>query len=142
MEKSDFRVLIKHYFLRKKTITETKQRLIKYYGDSAPSIKMIYKWFTDFRCGRTSTSDAERPGRPVEVTTPEMITKIHDIVLNDRRVKVSEIVEIVGISDERVRNILHQHLDMKKLSARSLPRLLTVDQKRMRDLRSRHGQIP
>lgn len=41
MEKSEFRVLIKHYFLRKKTITETKQRLDKYYGDSAPWIKMI-----------------------------------------------------------------------------------------------------
>lgn len=139
MEKSEFRVLIKHYFLRKKTITETKQKLDKYYGDSAPSIKMIHKWFTDFRCGRTSTSDAERPGRPVEVTTPEMIAKIYDIVLNDRRVKVREIVEIVGISDERVRNILHQHLDMKKLSARWVPRLLTVDQKRTRVTTSEAG---
>lgn len=132
MEKSEFRVLIKHYFLRKKTITETKKSLEKYYGDSGPSIKMIHKWFTDFRCGRTSTVDADRPGRPVEVTTPEMITKIHDIVLNDRRVKVREIADIVSISDERVRNILHSYLEMKKLSARWVPRLLTVDQKRTR----------
>uniref|UniRef100_T1HRV2 Uncharacterized protein n=1 Tax=Rhodnius prolixus TaxID=13249 RepID=T1HRV2_RHOPR len=33
------------------------------------------------------TSDAERSGRPVEVTTPEIIDKIHDMVMDDRRVK-------------------------------------------------------
>ena len=118
MEKSEFRVLIKHYCLRGKTITQTKPKLDKYYGDSSPSIKMIQKWFTDFRCGHTSTTNTERSRRPNEVTTPKMVDKIHDTVLQDRRVKVREIAEIVGISDERVRNILHAHLNMKKLSAR------------------------
>ena len=61
-----------------------------------------------------------------------MINKIHDIVLNDRRVKLSEIVDIVPISKERVGNILHEHSDMRKLSARWVPRLLTIDQKRKR----------
>uniref|UniRef100_T1HWL6 Uncharacterized protein n=1 Tax=Rhodnius prolixus TaxID=13249 RepID=T1HWL6_RHOPR len=56
---------------------------------------------------------------PVEVTTPEIIDKIHDMVMDDRRVKVREIASAVGISNERVHNILHQHLDMTKLSARS-----------------------
>ena len=79
---------------------------------------------------RASTNDAERSGRPNKVTTPEMIDKIHVIVLKDRRMEVCQIVEIVGISDERVCNILHEHLDMKKLSARWVPRLLTIDQKR------------
>ena len=37
-------------------------------------------------------------------------------MLVDRRVKVKEIVEMVNISDERVWNILHEHLDIKKLS--------------------------
>ena len=81
---------------------------------------MIHKWFTDFPCGRPSTNDA---GRPEEVTTPEMIDKIHDIILKYRRVKVCAIVEIVGTSNECVRNTLQEHLDMKKLSARWLPRL-------------------
>jgi len=47
MEKSEFRVLIKHYYLRKKTVTQIKEKLDKYYGDSAPSIAMVKKWFTD-----------------------------------------------------------------------------------------------
>lgn len=132
MEKSEFRVLIKHYFLRKKTITETKERLDKYYGDTAPSISMVKKWFTEFRCGRISTSDAERSGRPKEVVTPEIVDKIHGMILDDRRMKVREVAETVGISTERVHHILHEYLDMKKLSARWVPRLLTLDHKRNR----------
>ena len=79
--------------------------------------------------GRTSTSDEPRSGRPVEVTTPEMIEKIYKMVVEDRRLKVREIAETTRMSTERVRNILHEHLGMEKLCARWVPRLLTVDQK-------------
>ena len=78
MEKSEFRVLIQHYFLRGKSIKETEEKLAKYYKESTP------------------------PGRPKEVTSQEMIDKIHDIVLNDRRLKVREIRETVNISVGRV----------------------------------------
>ena len=132
MDEKEFRVLIKHYFMKGKTPQETKEKLDKHYGDSAPSIRTVYKWFQNFRSGHMGTSDAERSGRPVEVTTPEIIDKIHDMVMDDRRVKVREIASAVGISTERVHNILHQHLDMTKLSARWVPRLLTLDQKRNR----------
>ena len=95
-----------------KTITQTKAKLDKYsyYGDSAPSISMVKKWFTEFRCGRTSTEDAERSGRPVEVSTAETIEKIHDMVLADRRLKVREIAEAMGISHGSVVSILNDHL--------------------------------
>ena len=55
---------------------------------------MVQKWFTEFRCGGTSTEIIPNPGRPNEITTPEMINKIHDIVLNDPEVKVREIESI------------------------------------------------
>ena len=51
---------------------------------------MVKKWFTEFRCGRTSTIDAERSGRPVEVAIPETIEKIRNMVLADRRLKVRQ----------------------------------------------------
>ena len=76
-----------------------------------------------------STSDAECSGRPVEATTPEIVDKIHDMVMDDRRLKVREIASALGISSEWVHNILYQHLNMRKLSARWVPRSLTVDQK-------------
>jgi histone-lysine N-methyltransferase SETMAR len=46
--------------------------------------------------------------------------------------KVCEISETIGISKERVGYILHEELDMKKLCAGWVPRLLTADQKRTR----------
>ena len=54
------------FFAEKRVITETKVKLDKYYGDSAPSILMVKKWFTEFRCERISTIDAERSGCPLE----------------------------------------------------------------------------
>lgn len=137
MEKQEFRVVIKHYYLKGKTAKQTSEKLKKHYAENAPSDFMVKYWFAEFKRGRSSTIDEQRSGRPKEVTTPEMIDKIHDIVLADRRVKVREIVEIVNISYERVHNILHEHLDMKKLSAKWVPRLLTIDQKRNREVISK-----
>ena len=91
-------MLIKHYFLRRKPIKEIEEKLAKYYKESAPSHGMVHNWFTEFCCGRISTSDAEHPGRPKEVTSQEMFNKIHAIVLNDRRLKVREISETINIS--------------------------------------------
>ncbi|GBP74486.1 hypothetical protein EVAR_58987_1 [Eumeta japonica] len=93
---------------------------------------MVKKWFTEFRCGPTSTSDAERSGRPKEVITPQIVDKTHEIILDGRRMKVRELAHAVGISTERVHHILHEYLDKRKLSARWVPRLLTLDQKRNR----------
>ena len=132
MERSEFRVLINHYFLRGKSIKESEEKLAKYYKECAPSHGMVHQWFTEFRCGRISTSDAERLGRPKEVTSQEMIDKIHDIVLNNRRLKVREISETVNISVGRVWHILNECLGMRKLSTRWVPRLLTANHKRAR----------
>jgi len=51
-----------------------------------------------------STSDAERSGHPVEVTIPEIIEEIDDMMLDDRKMKV--IANAVDISIERIYNIL------------------------------------
>ena len=54
------------------------------------------------------------------------------MVLDDRRIKVREIAETIGISKERLGYILHEEVDMKKLCTRWVPCLLTSDQKRTR----------
>ena len=77
-------MLVKHYFLRGKSIKETEEKFTKYYKDFAPSYGMVHTWFTEFRCGRISTSDAKHPGRPKDVTSQEVINKILEIVFNDR----------------------------------------------------------
>jgi histone-lysine N-methyltransferase SETMAR len=115
-----------------KNTVQTKQWLDKRYPQSAPSDGSVKYWFAEFKRGRTNTSDAERSGRPKEVITPENIKKVHKIILNDRKVKLSEIAETLKISKERVGHIVHEYLGMRKLCAKWVPRELTVDQKQQR----------
>jgi hypothetical protein len=52
-------------------------------------------------------------------TTSEIVDNIHNVVLVDRRIKVSEIAEGIRISYERVIHTFQNELDfLKKLSAR------------------------
>jgi histone-lysine N-methyltransferase SETMAR len=51
------------------------------------------------------------------------------MVLDDRRMKVHEIAETIGISKECAGYILLEELDVKKLCARWVPHLLTADKK-------------
>lgn len=106
--------------------------MVNVLGESAPSKTMVCKWAREFKHGRTSIEDDPRSGCPKSATTLEIIQKVHDMVMNDRRVKVREVSEAIGISKERVGHILHEELKMKKLCARWVPHLLTIDHKRIR----------
>ena len=100
------------------------------YGYSSSSIATVKNWFNEFQCGRMLVFDEPHPGAPKMATTGDNVTKIHDLVLADRRLMVGEIAETVGISKDRVGHILHEILGMRKLSVRWVPRLLTLDNKR------------
>ena len=80
-------------------------------------------------CGGFSTCDVPRPGRPKTVTTPEIIEQINELILEDRRISAKSIAEQLGISRERVWSIIHEDLDMRKLSAKWFPKYLKADQK-------------
>jgi len=85
-----------------------------------------------FKRGNFSTCDAPRPGRPKTVTTPEIIEKIHELILEDHRITAKSIAEQLGISREVVGSIIHEDLDMRKLSAKWVPKCLNADRKRQR----------
>ena len=132
MEKTEFRVLIKHCFLMGKNTVQAQQWLEKCYPDSAPSKTTICRWYADFKRGRTDTNDAERSGRPNEAVIPVNMKKILKVVMDNRKVKLREIADIVKISFGSVFIILHEHLGMKKLFSKWVPHLLTMEQKQQR----------
>lgn len=105
----------------KKNTIQTKKWLDDRYSESAPSTGTVEYWFRQFRTGRESTVDAERSGRPNEAVTPENIKKAHKIVLNDRKVKWSEIAEALKISTGSAFTILHERLGMRKLERNLRP---------------------
>jgi len=129
MDKIEYRAVINFFVKEGLTPNEIHLKFINVYGDSSPSFPTIKKWAAEFKCGRTGLKDDPRNGRPKSATTPEIIEQVHDTVLDDRQMKLREIAETIGISKEHVGYILHEELDMKKLCARWVPRLLTADQK-------------
>ena len=74
-----------------------------------------------------STCDVPRPGRHKTLTTPEIIDQIHELILEDRRISAKSIAEQLGISRERVGSIIHEDLNMRKLSAKWVPKYLNVN---------------
>ncbi|KAG5325846.1 SETMR methyltransferase, partial [Pseudoatta argentina] len=69
------------------TPKEIKAELDNIHSTFAPAFATVYNWVNEFETGR-----------PIEAAVPEIIDKVYDIVLIDRRVKVRELVEATGIS--------------------------------------------
>jgi len=88
-----------------------------------------------FKRGDFSTCDAPRPGRPKTMTTPEVIDQTHELNFEECRISAKSIAEQLGISRERVGSISHKDLDMRKLSAKWVPKCLKADQKRQQCIR-------
>ena len=61
-----------------------------------------------------------------KVTTPEIIDQIHEPILDDRRISAKSIAEQLGISHERVGSIIYEDFDMRKLSAKWVPKYLNT----------------
>jgi len=57
------------------------------------------------------------------VTTPKIIDQIHELILEARHISAKSIAEQLGI---------HEDLDMRKLSAKWVPKCLNADQKHQR----------
>ena len=120
------------FFLQCKASKEIHAILIETIGEHAQSYATVRNWVAQFKRGDFSTCDAPRPGRPKTVTTPENIYQIQELILEDRRISAKSIGEQLSISRERVGSINHEDLDMRKLSAKWVPKCLNAGQKRQR----------
>jgi hypothetical protein len=128
MDKIEYHVVTKFFVEEGLMPNEINSMFIRVYWDSSPLFSTINKRAAKFKHGRTSLEDEPRKGRSKSPTPPEIIEQVHNMVLDDRQMKVCEIAETTGISKECVGYILHEELDIKKLCARWTPHLLTVDQ--------------
>ncbi|KAL0884101.1 hypothetical protein ABMA27_016120 [Loxostege sticticalis] len=119
MMKFEHRAVIKFLSKEGNTPTQIRERMLKVFGDSSPSEFVIKFWSKQFKHGRESLEDDPRSGRPISAVTADNVEKVKNLILADRRIKQWEIARDVGISKERVHEIIHEHLGMSKYSCRS-----------------------
>jgi hypothetical protein len=98
------------------------------FGDNVMSQNKTL-WHKRFKDGRTSVDDDERSGRSSTSTTQGNIPKVRKAILADRRRTIHDVCEIVGLSYGTVQCILADNLNMRRISAKFVPRLLSDDQK-------------
>ena len=123
------RICIKFCFNLKKTAAETHQILQEAFRDNAMSQSKTFLWYKRFKDGRTSVDDDEHSERPSTTTTPENIAKVCKPIHADHRQTIHDVCEIVGMSYRTVQCILADNLNMRSISMRFVPRLLSDDQK-------------
>lgn len=99
------------------------------FGDQAPLLRTVQRWSKAFLEGREEVEDEQRSGSPVTETTPENIDQIRDLVDDDPYLTVAEIEEQTGISHGTVQQIISDYLQLRKITARYVPKHLTNSQK-------------
>ena len=111
---------------------EIHEDMVKTDSECAPSYATVKRWVIEFKHGRESLKDNDRCGAPVTVKTPEKISEVLAMVMKDSRFTVRHIGETLGLTSTTVYEILKNDLQMTKVSARWVPRLLTPEQKVIR----------
>ncbi|GBP10672.1 Putative uncharacterized protein FLJ37770 [Eumeta japonica] len=104
----EHRAVIKYFVKKGKTPKEIFEDMVSVLQESAPSYTMVKKWARSFQQERESCEDDPRPGRLVTIA------------------------EELQISKKRVGEIIHEHMNMRKISARWVPKMLTPSDKQRR----------
>lgn len=130
LTRENFRAMIYYDFRRGLTQEQCFNQLNSTFGNEAPSTATVYRWYTEFKRGRSSLTDEVKEGRPKSVVVPENIDAVRKLIEEDRHVTYHEIERCLSISMTSIHKILHEHLCVRKLCARWIPHLLTDAQKK------------
>ena len=111
------------------TQVETIRKIQQALGNEALSPAQIKQWFKRFKDGRASVENDPRSRRSSTSRKEEVMDQVREKVLEDRRLTVQEIVAEVGISTGSGHSILTEDLNLRRMSAKFVPKLLTEQQK-------------
>lgn len=113
---------------------EIHRRLVNVYGTDTIDVSNVRRWVRKVSLsnrGEMSIRDEPRSGRPVTVTTVRNHDRVDAIIRENRRIKQWEIASMLGISKERVQEMIRD-LKYRKICARWVPRQLTEEMKKKR----------
>lgn len=128
---TEHRTVIKFCVNLGKTPTQTREMLEQAKVRPRVSRSLVFKWHKRFSEGREEIQDDIGRGRK-STLTKKKIRDVQDVIESDRRYTVRDVCDMTGLGRGTVHRILKEHLHMRKLSSRWVPRLLTSDHKEQR----------
>ncbi|XP_011705061.1 PREDICTED: putative uncharacterized protein FLJ37770, partial [Wasmannia auropunctata] len=120
----DQRICIKFCVKNKIKCADTFRMLTVAYGEATLDRNNVYRWYKMFSEGREDVNDEERAGRS-NTSTDENI-EVKKIVLANRRITVREVAEELNISIGSCHSIFTNDLDMRRVAAKFVPKLLNA----------------
>lgn len=113
--------------------SEILRKLELVYGrDECMSKTRVFEWAKRFKEGRESLDDDPREGAPVTSCTAANVDRLRALITSDRHLNIRALSAQLNINKESVRKMLHDNLNMRKIGAKMVPKLLTHEQKHMR----------
>jgi hypothetical protein len=79
-----------------------------------------------------SVGEDPRTGRPSTSTNDDHVERVRDVIRRNRHLTVREVADEVGIGIESCHKIITEKLQLRRVSAKFVPRLLTDDQRENR----------
>ena len=118
------------FYIKVHTVLNIQARIIydelySVYGDQAPSLRTVERWSKLFCEGREELEDEARSGRRITKTTSENIEQIWLLINDDPYLTIEELQEQTDLSYGTVHRILTNHLNLRKITARYVPKDLT-----------------
>ena len=132
MEAVEYRSVIKFLHLKGQTLTEIHRKIVEVYAEKCPNYSAVTHWVRKFKSGFLSVMDEPREGRPTSVVTEKNVSTVEKLVKQDWRITVKQLASETRISVGSIEKIPHDHVNLNKVSARWVPRLLTADQEKER----------
>ena len=102
------------------------------HGDRCMSRTQLYEWTEKFKNSVTSVEDSPRPGPAFTTVTEDNIAAVENMIEENRRVSVTEVVSLLDISVGSAHHIIHDELEFRKVYARWVPKRLTSEMKEIR----------
>ena len=112
-----------------KSATGTFASLTKGYGDATRLRTMVFKWHKAFKKGQENVEDDPRSGTPISSTNFQNVEVVRAVMAKDRRLSVRITADETGSDKNPVHGIPSDHLNMRNICAKLVPKNLSVDQK-------------
>ena len=115
-----------------KTPSESFAILQQVYGEETMPRTRAFEWHKRFKEGREEVEDDPWSGRPSTSRRADNIERVKQMVRADRRLMVWMIAEELSFNKDTVWSIITENLEMHKVCAKMVPKLLSEDQKQQR----------